>query len=257
MVEGRISMVEFSRYYIEFLGTLWDNIRTLFTDCIIGFWVRIFYTDPKQYIKNLRTWAWENSDWKVSDWIALVLVTLVNVALIVLFIIWIIQLCRRYFRFRKKEVEKDDLVQEVAILNQKVIELIDEKNKILALRVSQIGGGVVDPKARVMEKGTERDSKKSKKVKDVNSRFSKLISVDEIYQGEPEYTVIRPDDMLDLQALIDRFIKFSASQLHLYYSKEIIARFFAGMATSKVLILEGISGTGKTSLPYAMGKFFN
>lgn len=29
------------------------------------------------------------------------------------------------------------------------------------------------------------------------------------------------------------------------------------MATSKVLILEGISGTGKTSLPYAMGKFFN
>jgi hypothetical protein len=28
------------------------------------------------------------------------------------------------------------------------------------------------------------------------------------------------------------------------------------MATSKILILEGISGTGKTSLPYAMGKFF-
>ena len=29
------------------------------------------------------------------------------------------------------------------------------------------------------------------------------------------------------------------------------------MATSKLIILEGISGTGKTSLPYAMGKFFN
>ena len=29
------------------------------------------------------------------------------------------------------------------------------------------------------------------------------------------------------------------------------------MATSKVIILEGISGTGKTSLPYAMGRFFN
>ncbi len=29
------------------------------------------------------------------------------------------------------------------------------------------------------------------------------------------------------------------------------------MATSKLIILEGISGTGKTSLPYALGKFFS
>ena len=50
-------------------------------------------------------------------------------------------------------------------------------------------------------------------------------------------------------------INYSASQLKLFYKKEIIARWFAGLATSKVLILEGISGTGKTSLPYAMGKF--
>lgn len=68
---------------------------------------------------------------------------------------------------------------------------------------------------------------------------------------------MQSSDMVNLTELIDRFIKYSASQLHLYYTKEIIARFFAGMATSKVLILEGISGTGKTSLPYAMGKFFN
>ena len=32
---------------------------------------------------------------------------------------------------------------------------------------------------------------------------------------------------------------------------------FAGIATSKLIILEGISGTGKTSMPYALGKFFN
>jgi 5-methylcytosine-specific restriction endonuclease McrBC GTP-binding regulatory subunit McrB len=64
-------------------------------------------------------------------------------------------------------------------------------------------------------------------------------------------------DMLDLSDLCDRFINYSAYQLKLFYKKEIIARWFAGLATSKVLILEGISGTGKTSLPYAMGKFFN
>ena len=31
---------------------------------------------------------------------------------------------------------------------------------------------------------------------------------------------------------------------------------FAGLAATKLILLQGISGTGKTSLPYAMGKFF-
>ena len=64
------------------------------------------------------------------------------------------------------------------------------------------------------------------------------------------------DDMVSLPQLVDRFINYSASQLHLYYDQHVIRTFFAGLATSKILILEGISGTGKTSLPYAMGKFF-
>ena len=53
----------------------------------------------------------------------------------------IFQLIRRYVRFTKREVDKDALVEEVSLLNQKVVELIDEKNKILAMRVSQIGAG--------------------------------------------------------------------------------------------------------------------
>ena len=36
---------------------------------------------------------------------------------------------------------------------------------------------------------------------------------------------------------------------------EIVRRFVAGMAASKLLILEGISGTGKTSLPYSFSRY--
>ncbi|MCR5787021.1 MAG: hypothetical protein K6G28_04905 [Acholeplasmatales bacterium] len=249
-------MVAFSRYYIDFLNQLWKNIRSLIVDFLFGFWKKLFYTDQKNYYASLQAAAWNNAEWTALDWIALVGVTIVNITLVVLIVLWLIQWLRRYLRFRKREVEKDDLVQEVAILNQKVIELIDEKNKILALRVSQIGGGVVDNRARHIDTSEVVGKKKTKKVL-TTSRFTKLIAVDEQYQGEPEYTVIRPEDMLDLPGLIDRFIKYAASQLHLFYTKEIVARYFAGMGTSKVLILEGISGTGKTSLPYAMGKFFN
>ena len=64
-------------------------------------------------------------------------------------------------------------------------------------------------------------------------------------------------DEVSLKELVQRFINYSASQLKLYYEFDVIAPFFAGLASTNLIILEGISGTGKTSLPYAMGKFFN
>ena len=42
----------------------------------------------------------------------------------------------------------------------------------------------------------------------------------------------------------------------LFYEEKTIRTMFAGLAATKLILLQGISGTGKTSLPYAMGKFF-
>ena len=42
----------------------------------------------------------------------------------------------------------------------------------------------------------------------------------------------------------------------LFYEEKVIRLMFAGLASTKLILLQGISGTGKTSLPYAMGKFF-
>ena len=43
--------------------------------------------------------------------------------------------------------------------------------------------------------------------------------------------------------------------MSLYETREIVRRVIAGMAASKRLILEGISGTGKTSLPYSFSRY--
>jgi hypothetical protein len=43
--------------------------------------------------------------------------------------------------------------------------------------------------------------------------------------------------------------------MKLYYSPEVVRQFFSAMGTGHLIILEGISGTGKTSLPYCMGRF--
>lgn len=248
-------MAEFSKYFISFLKKFFENFLDWFKT-LFSLFSKIFYSYPKQYINDIITSCVNNENFKVLDWIVLVLVSIVLVIFFGLVIVVIFQFLRKYIRFRKREIEKDELVDEIAVLNNRVFDLVEEKNKILALRINQIGGTEAYARQADMERGTSSLKGKIPALQS-DSRFVKLTQVDKDYEISSEFTVMQSSDMVNLPELIDRFIKYSASQLHLYYTKEIIARFFAGMATSKVLILEGISGTGKTSLPYAMGKFFN
>ena len=248
-------MAEFSKYFISFLKKFFENFLDWFKT-LFSLFSKIFYSYPKQYINDIITSCVNNENFKVLDWIVLVLVSIVLVIFFGLVIVVIFQFLRKYIRFRKREIEKDELVDEIAVLNNRVFDLVEEKNKILALRINQIGGTEAYARQADMERGTS-SLKGKRPALQSDSRFVKLTQVDKDYEISSEFTVMKSSDMVNLPELIDRFIKYSASQLHLYYTKEIIARFFAGMATSKVLILEGISGTGKTSLPYAMGKFFN
>lgn len=248
-------MAEFSKYFISFLKKFFENFLDWFKT-LFSLFSKIFYSYPKQYINDIITSCVNNENFKVLDWIVLVLVSIVLVIFFGLVVVVIFQFLRKYIRFRKREVEKDELVDEIAVLNNRVFDLVEEKNKILALRINQIGGTEAYARQADMERGTS-SLKGKRPALQSDSRFVKLTQVDKDYEISSEFTVMQSSDMVNLPELIDRFIKYSASQLHLYYTKEIIARFFAGMATSKVLILEGISGTGKTSLPYAMGKFFN
>lgn len=248
-------MAEFSKYFISFLKKFFENFLDWFKT-LFSLFSKIFYSYPKQYINDIITSCVNNENFKVLDWIVLVLVSIVLVIFFGLVIVVIFQFLRKYIRFRKREIEKDELVDEIAVLNNRVFDLVEEKNKILALRINQIGGTEAYARQADMERGTS-SLKGKRPALQSDSRLVKLTQVDKDYEISSEFTVMQSSDMVNLPELIDRFIKYSASQLHLYYTKEIIARFFAGMATSKVLILEGISGTGKTSLPYAMGKFFN
>ena len=57
-------------------------------------------------------------------------------------------------------------------------------------------------------------------------------------------------------ALCRDFRNFACSRMGLFYEEKVIRLLFAGFASTKLILLQGISGTGKTSLPYALGKFF-
>ena len=85
-------------------------------------------------------------------------------------------------------------------------------------------------------------------------RFCKLCNLDDI-RASLQRT--RYDEHITLRQFCENFRNYAASRLKLYYDIDDIRRFVAGMAVSKILILQGMSGTGKTSLAHAFGDFID
>lgn len=245
-------MQEFAKNYINFLGEFFRNIGKFFKGIGTAF-ADAFFNDIVNYFK---TYLFEGSgNFNFIDWLCAIVVVTINIAFVVFLFLRLFQLLRRYIRFSRREIEKDALLEEIALLNMKTAELVDEKSKIMAMKVSSLGLGNIVTNEYGDASQTEEAPKPKKALGD--SRFTKLTAVDLEYETKIISSVMSPEDMVGLPELVERFINYSASQLHLYYTPKTIRTYFAGMATSKIIILEGISGTGKTSLPYAMGKFFN
>ena len=83
-------------------------------------------------------------------------------------------------------------------------------------------------------------------------RFSMLSELD---RRQALYTAPAFDDTLTLRDICDRFRAYAASEMGLYYDIADIRRFVAGLAVTHIVIMQGMSGTGKTSLAHAFGRF--
>lgn len=94
--------------------------------------------------------------------------------------------------------------------------------------------------------------KKEERVGEEETRFYKLNEID---GKREEYAKRRYDESVTLKSFCESFRNYAASRLKLYYSLSDIRKFVAGLGVTHLLILQGISGTGKTSLAYALGEF--
>ena len=83
-------------------------------------------------------------------------------------------------------------------------------------------------------------------------RFCMLSRIDE---NKRIYDSRKYEEEISLKRFCDNFRNYAAAELRLYYDIKDIRRFIAGMAVSPIIILQGMSGTGKTSLAHAMGSF--
>lgn len=168
------------------------------------------------------------------------------IAIVLLLVYKLFLSIRKRLKRRHAEVDQEDLMGEIASLNKQVAELVDEKSKILAMKVSQLG----------LKPGEEGEGATNGEGAEPGagegSRFPKLTLVDEIYATPMERDW---NDAVTLPELMEGYRNFAASRMHLYYSPQTVRLFFASMAASRLIILEGISGTGKTSLPYSVSRY--
>ena len=243
-------MKTFLSYFYEILSQFFSGFITIIMGFVNGFG-QIF--NIKAYIQIAKNYK---GDFNISEWVLFgisALILLVFVGLLVLLIVFIV---RKFIRFRKTIVEQESLLDEISDLNGRVAQLLKEKEDILAMKVSQLGlkpdesATIETPEGEASGEGGEAGDEEFDKNTAV--RFSKLEVVDEQYA---DYKIQNYNNNFTLEELVEMFRNFAASQLHLYYKTEMIRLFISALASTKLVILQGISGTGKTSLAYAWGKF--
>ena len=237
-------MDTYVRFLYEFLNAFFSGLKTIIFGFVEGI-KQIF--DIPEYIHLIKEYK---NDFSLQEWV-LVAIAIIAVALILILTILLVYLIlRKYIRFRKTLVEQESMMKEVADLNKRVATMTKEREEILAMKVSQLG---LSPEESATV-DTETDKKEGEKAieDDDGIRFARLTLVDKKFA---KYNVQNYNNDFSLEELCIAFRNFAASRLHLYYTLPMIRVFMAGLASTKLVILQGISGTGKTSLAYAWGKF--
>ena len=226
----------------QFFGGFWKILSNIF----LGLFDIV---NLPGYIKALEEYC---NGFGALGWILAVLTLLVLLALIFVIVMTVIVLIRMSLRKRKLRGDNSALLAEVSDLHSQVIRLTKEKDKILAIKA----GGVIPAGAYngayVGESGESGSD--ATVIKDGESRFFKLTQVDEKYKDYDREAEVFDTDVT-LEEICESFRNFACTRMGLYYDIRVIRLFLAAFSSTRLIILQGISGTGKTSLPYAWGKF--
>lgn len=252
----------FLSWFFDFMTTMLGGVWRAISNFFVGLFQIINFP---VYISQLKRYA---PGFGALDWILTVLAIILTYAFWAALVFLIVLLIRKYVRFRRSIVGDEDLLEEIADLHRDVLRLTREKEHILAL---QAGRGALD-QIRLTELAEKASQDEATGASDEGGdtagkqhaaapagglpsehRFSRLTAVDERYL---HYTPPVYDDSMSLSELCDDLRNYAASAAHLYYEIKTIRLMFAGLASTKLILLQGISGTGKTSLPYVMGKYF-
>ena len=169
-----------------------------------------------------------------------VFLTLLPVLLLILFVAWIID---------EKNSRKG---QPVSVISAGNITLGNGGAAVSGARVVSGAHAVSGAAPALATHMAAPASEKGKEANDGTSRFCMLSRID---SNKSKYKEKSYRTDVTLKKFCDDFRNYASYKHNLYYNISDIRAFVSGMAVSQILILQGMSGTGKTSLAHAMGSF--
>lgn len=212
----------------------------------------------KVYIRLFKEYS---TKFTAISWVLAILAIILVLAVYLLVLLLIVMGIRKYLRFRHSIVSNEDLLEEITVLQRRVMKMAKEKDEIMAMKVAQLGGGNMVMSGLTTESLEGEDAENIQQaagedgiIITTDRRFSKLYEVDMFYKN---YEAPAYNNEITLEEICEQFRNFACSKMNLYYDIKTVRLFVAGMASTKLIILQGISGTGKTSLPYSFGKFLH
>lgn len=169
---------------------------------------------------------------------------------ILMFIVNFTQVDRPFRAFEDKNypvLDDDDLVKN------------DVSSNFDAVPSSKVSGTVSGEVGIGQPAATDNNNssviRQTEELDDREKVFPALSMMDEEYEGYAVENVI--SDNLTLNEIATRFRNYLAKEEKLYFDIDTIRFFVSGFAASHFMILEGLSGTGKSSLPRYFAKFIN
>lgn len=169
---------------------------------------------------------------------------------ILMFIVNFTQVDRPFRAFEDKNypvLDDDDLVKK------------DVSSNFDAVPSSKVSGTVSGEVGIGQPAATDNNNssviRQTEELDDREKVFPALSMMDEEYEGYAVENVV--SDNLTLNEIATRFRNYLAKEEKLYFDIDTIRFFVSGFAASHFMILEGLSGTGKSSLPRYFAKFIN
>ena len=179
---------------------------------------------------------------------------IVLLALFLTIVIMYLMNDKKHLDFERTSIENhednqfEEVKRKIVAENEKVVdEIVDYVNTEV---IPNLGVGVVQAPVTQTRTVENEDGELVEETSD--SRFFMLSQIDKAHENKKQQEF---NNKITLEQFCIDFRNFASYKLRLYYDIKDIRRFIAGLAVTKILILQGMSGTGKTSLAFAFGEF--
>lgn len=221
-------MDTYFRFLFEFLSVFFKGVGTIFTGIANGL-IQMF--DFNKYLYVIHYYQKELSS---GEWILTMIAVIVLIIILAIIILFIFIISKRILKIKRNSLDQEAMLDEIAKLNKEVSQLIQEKQKILGMKMPKLGQKMSNIE-EIEKLEEDNEDTEDKDLSKVDSRFSKLHAIDVEFQG---YKIQKYNNTFTLEELVELFRNYAASKLGLYYTTEMIRLFISALSATKLVILQ-------------------